>query len=379
MDMLDEIKKQNNSKKDKDSAKQQQPVPATPNENIIQETKLVFSGTDLPNHRNPYKLHKELSRCKPSLVVTNAFISHRNELIIKTNCKKSLDELKTPWPADAFGSGIKLIIKANKYYAAILNVDVEVDFEEESLKEHILKEYGITRCQRLVKKSTTDKKKLRTIKIEINSKDKKDELEKKGMKLGYTIHKVVPWVFTEGPILCAQCQQYGHKKQECRAKEACQLCGKEGHNHNNCKESEENRKCLHCEGKHAASSKLCSHRAKLIEDEKEKREASQKAKSQQRPNATGQSYAKIASQNPAEKVLSKKIEKLEELIMQSTIQVVKFFTEIFLSHADFDDNAFELVKAASKGLMPTVAKETTDFLQALTFYKQKKPSTNKNV
>lgn len=57
-------------------------------------------------------------------------------------------------------------------------------------------------------------------------------------------------------IQCHTCCRFGHTKAQCRSKPRCFRCCKE-HPGENCDISESNSTCLHCSGKHFATSKLC--------------------------------------------------------------------------------------------------------------------------
>lgn len=57
-------------------------------------------------------------------------------------------------------------------------------------------------------------------------------------------------------IQCHTCCRYGHTKAQCRSKPRCFRCCKE-HSGDECDVSESNASCLHCSGKHFATSKCC--------------------------------------------------------------------------------------------------------------------------
>lgn len=57
-------------------------------------------------------------------------------------------------------------------------------------------------------------------------------------------------------IQCHTCCRYGHTKIQCRSKPRCFRCGKD-HSGDECDIIQEKATCLHCSGRHFATSKLC--------------------------------------------------------------------------------------------------------------------------
>ena len=63
--------------------------------------------------------------------------------------------------------------------------------------------------------------------------------------------------FNSRPMLCKNCQEYGHTAKRCRNEEPrCRQCAEIGHKSENC--SANNPKCHHCNEDHAAGSKNCT-------------------------------------------------------------------------------------------------------------------------
>ncbi|XP_033741768.1 uncharacterized protein LOC117328351 [Pecten maximus] len=72
--------------------------------------------------------------------------------------------------------------------------------------------------------------------------------------IGYQRYTVT--VYIPNPLRCRNCQKYGHHEKRCRRATVCQFCGREGHtDENDCDIA--GRRCVNCEGKHAASSRDC--------------------------------------------------------------------------------------------------------------------------
>lgn len=59
----------------------------------------------------------------------------------------------------------------------------------------------------------------------------------------------------EGPRLCYNCQELGHKAFKCRNVQRCARCAEEGHHHTNCQATIP--KCVPCGGPHESYSKNC--------------------------------------------------------------------------------------------------------------------------
>lgn len=80
-----------------------------------------------------------------------------------------------------------------------------------------------------------------------------------------------PYQRRPGPILCSNCQSYGHGNLKCHLKTVCRICG-ESHKDTDCAHLtsfEEgiyvSVKCHNCNGNHASNSLMCPKRAEFIE------------------------------------------------------------------------------------------------------------------
>lgn len=67
--------------------------------------------------------------------------------------------------------------------------------------------------------------------------------------------RVIP--FSSKPMICHNCQQYGHTTNRCRHQEKCRRCASTEHNVNQCPVSVELAKCSNCDGYHPAGDKEC--------------------------------------------------------------------------------------------------------------------------
>lgn len=61
--------------------------------------------------------------------------------------------------------------------------------------------------------------------------------------------------FKRTPMLCRNCQEFGHGKKWCTKPVRCGKCSEEGHEIANCEATE--MKCWHCEGDHGTGSRMC--------------------------------------------------------------------------------------------------------------------------
>ncbi|XP_055951612.1 uncharacterized protein LOC129987684 [Argiope bruennichi] len=69
---------------------------------------------------------------------------------------------------------------------------------------------------------------------------------------GYIKLPVRPYI--PNPLLCFQCQRFGHSKANCRGTLTCARCAEKGHDSQQCCAPE---KCVNCEGNHTSVSRTC--------------------------------------------------------------------------------------------------------------------------
>ena len=64
--------------------------------------------------------------------------------------------------------------------------------------------------------------------------------------------------FMDRPMICNNCQMYGHTAKKCSRAKVCRQCSEEGHGKEECRKGEKEFKCCHCSESHAAGSQECS-------------------------------------------------------------------------------------------------------------------------
>lgn len=84
----------------------------------------------------------------------------------------------------------------------------------------------------------------------------------------FLFHNSLPIDLYEFPtIICQNCCRYGHVKAQCRSTPRCYRCA-QPHAGESCEVVEDKSTCLHCSGRHFASSKRCPERDRQIEIKK---------------------------------------------------------------------------------------------------------------
>jgi hypothetical protein len=285
----------------------------------VDEYSIKIRGKDILNYKRSTILANEIKRCKPNVVTSNVFINKENLLIIKTTSPESLKQLNEPWPTNAFGSGVEIIKKNQRFFAAIRNIDQEEDFEDEVLATELKEKYHIIKAIRLVKKSENNRP-LNIVKIEFDEKEYFEKALSQGIYIGSTRFRIEKWKFVEGPMQCIKCQKYGHKSYSCNSPVRCQLCGEENHDHKNCQKRNEP-KCCNCNQNHAASSKQCAMRIDLTK--KMKLQASSGVF--QNPRTTTK-IQHLTNQSPAHNndLIMKKLNDLEYGLFTMTSNLLTF-------------------------------------------------------
>ncbi|CAF1072668.1 unnamed protein product [Brachionus calyciflorus] len=103
-------------------------------------------------YRDYFYLEEYIKNIKPTVSLVTVYINKNEELIIKTNNKSDIDDLKK-WPQNAFDYGITEIVKSKRFYLAFHNVDTKFDIESERVKARP-EDYDIDNTLRMMKKST---------------------------------------------------------------------------------------------------------------------------------------------------------------------------------------------------------------------------------
>lgn len=114
--------------------------------------KLKGKTGQIPDEFKDYfRLVRELKRIKPNLKINTAYLNKNNQLIIKTEDEQTFEPLKT-WSEKAFRVGLEVILKQNKHYHALQDVDPAVDVSSNELNEFMKNKYFIDGMLRTIKK-----------------------------------------------------------------------------------------------------------------------------------------------------------------------------------------------------------------------------------
>lgn len=218
----------------------------------IKSYKSTFEGANLQNFKGKYlEIQSEIGKNKGDLPISNAFINDNNQLIIKTTDENAHKKLTQVWNDSAFTSGVTLVVKEPKFFAAIRHVDLQLDVS--TLKETLLPK-GIIDIIRIIKKK--DNKPLQVCKLVINSQEKFNELLANGLHIGATRFRVEEWNGPPPISQCHKCQKLGHHSKNCTSPHhICPICTGQ-HSLKDCT-NRANEKCANCGGSHTAFSKQC--------------------------------------------------------------------------------------------------------------------------
>jgi len=180
------------------------------------------------------KIQKEIETFFPKITL-NAYIDRTNwQLVIKTSSQKDHEELQsTKSLPKAFKSGIELIEKIKKFYAAIHHIDTDIDLNKTEYKA-VRENHGIIEIKRLTTKTGDS---LKTVKIVIEDQTKFTNLLSKGeiQILGCIVKPITEWIFKERPNQCFNCQSFGHSSKACKHTHPTCLRCSGNHDHKSCK------------------------------------------------------------------------------------------------------------------------------------------------
>ena len=93
------------------------------------------------------------------------------------------------------------------------------------------------------------------VRLFCTSKEQKEEIAKKGLKLNCVKYKAEAYKVTRPPLQCYKCQGLGHMAFQCNLETKCMRCAGP-HSTKDCTDKTSN-KCANCQGEHSANSSLC--------------------------------------------------------------------------------------------------------------------------
>lgn len=205
---------------------------------------------------SPISLRGEILRCKkvdPKLI-KKAYI-HDNIIVIATDDSATHAELQSPWPADAFGKGVRVrpTGESSTLKIKIKFVHEEVDLSDPEVIAE-LKKQGITEAERL--KCKSDNKPSKHVLAKVTGKQNIEKIISLGVYIGWTRHSVEK---AGGVVQCFKCQGIGHRMAECTVETKCVRCAL-NHHHSACPINANDKAkflCANCGQNHAACSREC--------------------------------------------------------------------------------------------------------------------------
>ncbi|RNA31488.1 Nucleic-acid-binding from transposon X, partial [Brachionus plicatilis] len=265
----------------------------TNHHNFSKTYTLKFTGEKILNYTDSYKLKREINKNKPNSNISNAYINRRNlTLVIETNNKENYDYLSKTWPSNAFEKGIILKPDNTKYEFILKNINTNIDIQTNREFINDLTKQNVQINYRLIKKSTntplpciraftTDLINYRTILTE-------------GIRIGYSIHRCEPWIYSDKPLQCFRCLKFNHHTRDCKENQICLICAGL-HKYIECpnKTNKQSQKCTNCNENHTSVSKSCKAMQQEIENTKNK----YKTQSNNTTFKSYQSKAQIQNQN----------------------------------------------------------------------------------
>lgn len=106
------------------------------------------------------------------------------------------------------------------------------------------------------------------VKLDMQSDERKENVLKNGIKIGYQNYRAVEYKTFKAPLMCFKCQKFDHISSNCQNNETCKKCSG-NHNHKEC--DSDIMKCANCGKDHPSTFKGCpiyQQQARKMEGEK---------------------------------------------------------------------------------------------------------------
>jgi hypothetical protein len=219
--------------------------------------KAIFEGDKIMVQHDVFEIAEQIKKFFPEMSIKSAFVSKDKQLIIYVTKEDDYKKITTDqnWLSKSFEKGISLINKKSRYYFCIRNCFTKLKDENDEIRKELEEEYGIVNATNIIKKSTNSQ--TGVVKLETDSKEKYEKIMSDGcIYLGLTRFKVSKWNSPGSINLCFNCQETGHKKENCKKKTVCPLCTEE-HQLKECTKSQDKLKCYRCGEKHPVFSRKC--------------------------------------------------------------------------------------------------------------------------
>ena len=229
---------------------------------------IVLTGIQEAELKNPLVLKKRLDKWNGKIKEIKT--TSTGKVIAFPNSEADRDFILTVKVSGITARDSKPNTSTSQHFVVMLGVNPDIS-EEEVTKE-------INRpCKRLLSAKLGGNKTWK-IKVTCNSAEEKKKLIKDGLKIGWHYHRVIEFEEQKKPIVCYNCQNFGHIATNCKVEMKCRYCA-ENHASKEC--SRKKKCCANCGQDHEASDSACPIRKQQIEEvefvEAKKKQTTKKA------------------------------------------------------------------------------------------------------
>lgn len=132
--------------------------------------------------------------------------------------------------------------------------DLPITYSEEEIFNELSKNFGVLKVVRLFGR---ERKPLTTVAVDLTDNENNKAILKINQFI-YSIVRVQIRIKSKTPIMCKNCQTFGHSQANCGRRPRCVRC-LESHHYSQCDKPKHNNvpKCVNCSGEHTANYKGC--------------------------------------------------------------------------------------------------------------------------
>ena len=226
------------------------------NAKIPKPTRIIISGIHQTVSNNPITLAKQIQGAKPKASILSIKVLRNKDIEIIAD-DNSVKYLLEPWHQNSSLGNPKpkqITIQNPKLYSAVI-CGINPEVEEKEIKTELLDQgYQPVFVKRLISKATSNP----TWKVKVAFQDIHDQTDliQNKLTLGYTSHRVEPYIESPKIIQCYKCQGFGHQYQNCQKETKCLRCGGP-HRVKDCPKEKNENCCANCGGDHVALYQGC--------------------------------------------------------------------------------------------------------------------------